>query len=173
MVNGTEAFRNIALVINRTHEGFYTPTDINLVEVIIENHDNPGIGLPFSLETTKDIGTLYSLFIHRESDRLWMLDEAGFSLDLLRRVIENGKFEPENYLGEVISKHIKEGIKYGNSLDRSGINLKRYVIGAESYPTLYVSNTGFGIFLRLINQACLDYGLDRNKVDENTKAYLK
>jgi hypothetical protein len=152
MRDAEEEFRCFAVRVNRDFPCFYTLDDIEQVCSIVRQHDNPGVkkhGEP--LQFSYDPPARRLIWSHREADRLWMLDKAGFALDLLRRLLEpNPWYDPPQYLNHVISSHLKEAETYhdnGSCIDFGG------------RKSMYRSNAGFGIFRRLVGERAAEFGV--------------
>ncbi len=130
---------------------FYSQDETDGTVYIISLHDSP----PFS-PLDKHIELLLS---HREADRLWMLDRAGFALDILRKLIKSneGEYCPLEMLAHNVARHIEEARAYSEE-NRKVIRFRYY----ENYPTLYATNKGFEIFKELIEKRMQEYNLSRD-----------
>lgn len=150
MQEAEREFRDFAGWINRDYPGFYSAEDIDEICSIVRQHDNPGVKkdrkvLQFSYNPPKR----ELVWAHREADRLWMLDKAGFALDLLRRLVEsNPWYDPAKYLDHVVSTHLKEAEKYQDADSCIVHNGKK---------SMYRTPTGFNIFTRLIRDRTAEY----------------
>jgi len=152
MINGAEAFRNYALLINDNYPDSYSRQEIEDISAIIEIHDNPGIGIPFEPDNPQ----LKLLLSHREADRLWMVDNAGFALDLARRLGEEDPwYDPAKYLAHVVSVHMKERSAYDDDL-----GFLEYL----GRPTLYTTKAGFAIFKREVDARMREYEISENEI---------
>lgn len=164
MINGQAAFTVMAGLVNKEYPGFYESRDIDTVNDIISKHDNPGIEEPFA----QDDPNRELLMDHRAADRLWMLDKGGFALDLMRRIIENFKYEPAPYLAHVVSRHIKEAEQYPHDP-----GFLQYAVNGENHRTIYTTQPSFDIFRRLINDRMKEYDVTQERLDKDLVDALK
>lgn len=135
---------------------FYQQDEIDGTAHIISVHDSP----PFS-PSDKHIELLLS---HREADRLWMLDRAGFALDILRKLIKsNGKeYSPLEMLAHNVARHIEESRAYSEK-DKKVIGFKSYLGIRGFYPTLYATDRGFKIFEKSIEKRMDEYEVTKQE----------
>jgi hypothetical protein len=155
MENAKNEFRkwaqeiNIYKNLNRNghQEIFYSDYEIDQISKIVGQHDNPAIGLDFDYKGIDDPKLLWA---HREADRLWMLDKAGFALDLARRIVENNPwYDPKRYMEHVIEKHQIESKKYKQ------LSGKCKFFGGKQ--ALYRTETGMSLFIEEITERAREY----------------
>jgi hypothetical protein len=135
---------------NKIHGKPYFRNVMDEVCHIVEQHDKPSVPTHerfrdfFAMRVSSEI-----FWVHREADRLWMLDEAGFALDLARRLLEdNPWYNPEKYLNHVVKQHQKESKVYiGRTSCRQ----------FQGENTLYRTDAGFETFKRLVAERKADY----------------
>ncbi len=157
MENAVKEFKSWAREINRKFyikfdKEYYTLKEIEQICSIVRQHDNPGVKIDFDYSGVDE----RLFFVHREADRLWMLDPAGFALDLLREIVEKGKYDPKARLEHVISKHREEAKVYENSNEEHKGKCKEY----NGRKTLYRTEKGFNIFKELIEKLTRIYSLN-------------
>jgi hypothetical protein len=168
MVEGVKAFEIIARSINAEFRRMHTIYDFDVVEEfqervpfpniteensIIGQHDNPSIGRLFSYESVKP----RMVWAHREADRLWMLDKAGFALDLLRLLKKSKPYNPEKLLRHVIGRHVEEGESYPDN--QNCRTIQDDIFDFEGKKTLYRTDAGYQMFLELINERAREYNI--------------
>jgi len=150
MKNAVEEFQKWAVEINKNFKRkrgkeYYTEEDIEQVCKIVSQHDNPGIGIDFDYSGLDE----RLFFIHREADRIWMLDKAGFALDLLREIVEKSRYNPKARLEYVIKDHQEESKIYKQFSDKCQMY--------DNKPTIYREWVGFDFFTKLIEDRKRDY----------------
>ena len=145
---------------------FYEKDDVDGTSHIISLHDIP----PFN-PSDRYIELLLS---HREADRLWMLDRAGFALDILRKLIKSHgrEYNPLEMLAHNVARHIEEEKDYTEK-DRKVIVFKSYLGLRGFYPTLYVTDIGFKIFQELIEKRWQEYEISKEEFFESLDKRLK
>ena len=166
MEMGTDAFYQFAGIVNGEFPStFYNSKSIEEIIAIIEQHDNPSVkdedGKP--LQFHYDPPKKELLWAHREADRLWMLDRAGFALDLLRRLApdesDKVEYDPQSYLKHVVKRHVQEGMQaYSDNEDC--IMLRENWFGFKGQKTLYRTQKGFEVFMRLVEERAKEYNVN-------------
>jgi hypothetical protein len=161
MQEGEKEFINFASKINEEFPDFYSEETIQTIRSVVRQHDNPNVIQNGSVLQFDYMLTAPKLiWAHREADRLWMLDHAGFALDLLRRLLEpNPWHNPQLYFNGVVLSHIKEADCYYDNQE-----CRLY----QNNRTFYRTNAGFQIFQRLIKACMKNYDL---KLSLNEIAY--
>ncbi len=158
------AFPKFVEIVNSTFPTpIYDDESFTEISAILGQHDFPNIkddddGKPYQFSYDPPKREL--LWAHREADRLWMLDKAGFALDLLRRLVqEKPEYDPKQYLKHVIKRHIQEGTEAYED-NENCITLKENWFGFKGQKTLYRTQTGFKLFLKVVNERAVEYGID-------------
>jgi len=153
MVDGENEFRNFAQQINAEFPDFYSNDEIEIICSIVRQHDNPSVKKDGQrLQFSYDPPPAKLLWAHREADRLWMLDRGGFTLDLIRRALEdNPTYDPSEYLKYVVSRHLTEAKNYQDN---------ESCLLYHGQKSLYRTRTGFEIFQRLIMERAEEYGVN-------------
>lgn len=141
MREGAKAFREFA---EKVASNSFSENEVNQIEAIIGQHDNPSIGKDFDYSLVPNRRLLYA---HREADRLWMLDSSGFTLDLLRKFVKGKNCDSYKHLKHVVGRHIQEAELYSNKEECQKLG---------NFPTLYRTATGFKIFGQLIGKLTSD-----------------
>ena len=82
-----------------------------------------------------------------------MLDRSGFALDLLREIVEKGKYDPKASLAYVINDHNHEVEKYQKFNDKC-----RHARDVNN-RSFYRTDQGYFIYTSLVNQIKNDYDI--------------
>ncbi len=146
MSNAAKEFNGWSRLVNEKFSGFYSADEVEKVKKLVRCHDNPGFGEDYDYSVGENL-----VFVHGESDRLWMVNYAGFALDLLREVVEKQKYDPQARLDFVVSYHKNEQNFYKKNRE----SLKEF----EGEPTLYRTNRGIGFFRDSVKRLKGDYHL--------------
>ena len=149
MENAVKEFEKYAQMVNQKHKDFFSDEDIRKICKIVGQHDNPGLDMDFDYADIKP----EIIWAHREADRLWMLDRSGFALDLLREIVEKGKYDPKARLAYVINDHNNEVEKYQKFKDKC-----RHARDVNN-RSFYRTDQGYFIYTSLVNQIKNDYDI--------------